>query len=195
MRLAVRIAPRCRMRGVEVVDLTGRSLAGAAAERLDAALGVIEAFAPNTYSGLRRRLARVVIASGGVGYYSRGVNAAVIGRTYIERSSPEQLALVLVHEASHARLHRLGVRGDTSRLEGICVRAERAFAQRLPNGARLIDDIRAKTRTPWWTAEARSDRLATVAEAANLPSWIGRLLRKMTRMVHGEERGSRETPR
>lgn len=51
--------------------------------------------------------------------------------------SSEELALTLVHEATHARLWRLGVRYDEAlrtRIEKICIRRELAVAHKLPDG-------------------------------------------------------------
>ena len=54
-----------------------------------------------------------------------------------ETTTPELLAAVIVHEATHARLWRRGIRYEEAqrpRIEEICVRREIAFAAKLPNG-------------------------------------------------------------
>lgn len=71
---------------------------------------------------------------------------AVLGKY---REMPLLIALVIVHEATHARLFRRGFgeesgRDESCRLrqEAICRRAELAFLERVPNSARLASAIR-----------------------------------------------------
>ncbi len=59
-------------------------------------------------------------------------------------TSVAQVACAIVHEATHARLTRLGFRYEEPkrlRIEHICFGAERTFARRLPNGEKLLKEI------------------------------------------------------
>ena len=59
-----------------------------------------------------------------------------------ETTTLELLAAVIVHEATHARLWRRGIRYEEAqrpRIEEICIRREIAFAVKLPNGETVRD--------------------------------------------------------
>ncbi len=62
------------------------------------------------------------------------------------QGGPEWLACILIHEAQHARLFRLGFGYDQrirARIEALCYRAERIFAHALPNGRELAAEAQS----------------------------------------------------
>jgi hypothetical protein len=182
MRLAVLVNPRRQLDGFELINMSGDANNVWAKEQLDAALAAIQRAAPQTLAGVMGRLRRLIVVPGDVGYYSPDVGAAVIGTGYLDRCNAAQLALLIVHEATHARLHRLGIRtrsANRKRIEKICIDAELAIAQRMPEAEVLIDQIRSKAKFPWWTPEIQRDRLASVAREGHAPSWVQRLVGKL----------------
>ena len=57
-----------------------------------------------------------------------------------EGTTPEMIASVIVHEATHARLFRMGIgyeEGRRARVEQVCLRRELAFAAKLPDRAKV----------------------------------------------------------
>lgn len=76
---------------------------------------------------------------GDLGHFDRAIRACVLDTRFVldETTSPEMLATVIVHEATHARLRRCGFGYDEDlrhRVEAICHRRELAFVRKLPNG-------------------------------------------------------------
>ena len=61
-----------------------------------------------------------------------------------EETSVAQIASVIVHETTHARLMRFGFGYEEPkrvRIEHICFSAQRAFVRRLPNADELLTEI------------------------------------------------------
>jgi hypothetical protein len=59
-----------------------------------------------------------------------------------EKTTPQLIATVIVHEATHARLHRCGIGYGEDiryRVEEICLKREIAFAAKLPDGLQARD--------------------------------------------------------
>lgn len=182
MRLAVASNPRVPLEGLELVDLSHDSGNPRTAECIRSALHILARNSPSALEGVKRRLRRIIITNGDVAYYTDDVRGAVIGGTYLERCGPTELALLIVHEATHARLYRARVRSTWAtreRIERICINAELAVARKLPGAEHLVQDIEKKAAKPWWTPSVQGDRLATAATASNAPGWLVRLVRRL----------------
>ena len=81
-----------------------------------------------------------------LGYYVATMETCELDREIlIGETSAEQVASVIAHEATHARIHHAGVsaKGQRARIEAVCIRREIAFTSRLPNGARANEQARA----------------------------------------------------
>lgn len=114
--------------------------------RVEDALLLIKQYSPLQYSRVVRNLSRVwvgVLTHAGA-EYKHSLNACMLDERYIANSTPERLASTIVHEATHARLERCGIRYEEnlrSRIEALCLRRELAFARKLPNGSQLQDEL------------------------------------------------------
>jgi hypothetical protein len=109
------------------------------------------------------------------GLYDPYTRICSLNARFVAEASPERLALLLVHEAEHARRAAVGerlYRENASIVERVCVQAEVDFARRLPDGTAAL--------------AAASHRLAAVPDdygtpaAAEYPRWFalfGRLVR------------------
>ena len=100
------------------------------------------------YSRIIRDLERVWIflLSDGLAEYKHSLRACVLDQRFVadSASSVERIASAIVHEATHARLERYGIRYDEdqrARIEAICFRRELALAVRLPDSARLQQEL------------------------------------------------------
>jgi hypothetical protein len=103
-----------------------------------------------------------------------------------EITSVAQIACAIVHEATHARLTRLGFGYEEPkrlRIEHICVDAERSFARRLPDGDELLKEIE-ETKSFYGAAHfSDASRRETNLDglcALGVPEWIVWLLAKLT---------------
>jgi hypothetical protein len=115
--------------------------------RVERALLLVKQHSPLHYSRIINDLERVWIflLSHGRAEYNHSLKACVLDERYVADSaaSVEQIASTIVHEATHARLERLGIRYKEelrARIEAICFRRELAFAVRLPDCSQLQED-------------------------------------------------------
>ena len=157
--------------------------------RLDGALGLIERYQPHHFRRMRRDFARILVQRYPCrGAYFPDTRTCLVELTFAVNPefSEAQVAATILHEAMHARLDRMGVRGERlsrAREERFCRRAEIEFGQMVPDGepvveralaslasaddevAPVIDWILAAERVIQADLEARSGRPGT-------PSWL-----------------------
>jgi hypothetical protein len=96
-----------------------------------------------------------------------------------------ELASVLVHEAQHARLGRLGVSytgAHRLRIEKLCVETELDFARRTPEGAALIKrlehtlDHAGHIWDPRRLVELRATMVEGFLRDLKAPAWVQRMM-------------------
>ena len=112
--------------------------------RLEAALGLIRHHTPHYYRHLRRDFAGILVKR----YECRGAylvepRTCLVELTFVVNPdfSEAQIAATILHEAMHARLHRLGVAvgaADRARQERFCRRAEVEFGRLVPGGEPIV---------------------------------------------------------
>jgi len=112
--------------------------------RIDGALELIERYQPWTFRRMRRDFARILSQR----YPCRGAYIPAERTCLVELTftvNPEftlpQVAATILHEAMHARLDRMGVRGERvsrAREERFCRRAEIEFGRLVPNGEKIV---------------------------------------------------------
>ncbi len=98
---------------------------------------------------------------------------------YALRHGTLDLAMMIVHEATHARLWRIGCRYDEpnrERVERICVDAEIAFAAKVPGSEEAVARSRQLLETQWWTHAEHVNRSRRELRALGCPEWLIRLL-------------------
>jgi len=115
-------------------------------ERVEKALDLIKQYSPVHYCRVVRDLKRVwvYVLSGGSAEYERSLDACLLDERYVANSTVERIASSIIHEATHARLERLGIKYKEelrSRIEIICFRRELAFIAKLPNTSELKDEL------------------------------------------------------
>jgi len=189
----MRDAKQMTIGGMNVVTSGDAEIGRTAAvrARLGLALELIDETTPRLGARMRHDLNAIYLArNGGIGYnpYVRVINLDV--RSGMQ-GEVEDLALCLVHEATHARQAAMGVAKKPNgkleaRMEAHAVAESIAFANRLPPGTWHRPTV-ADLDTKWWTWENRSTRITEAMREANLPGlgvvmWIIRTLR-MLRLV------------
>ncbi|MGH7615425.1 MAG: hypothetical protein ACREMW_15450 [Gemmatimonadales bacterium] len=171
-------APRRRVKGVELVDLTASDAAPLFFARVADALALVEQRAPAILGGISRRLKRIALLKGGGEFYHRGLGAYVVDLPTLKQRSVPELALAIVHEATHARIEGLGIRYRPSRrdrIERICLRAEMTLAEKLPANEDMLRGIREKVSTKWWTEDSLHERRVEQLSAHGTPTWVTRM--------------------
>ena len=150
-------------------------------QQLGAALDLVRSHAPLRYAYLNRDLPRILVGpSHGLGECHAAVGICLLKFEYVvaDATTPQELALTLVHEGTHARLDRAGVgyvgAERRARIERLCTQAELILAQRVPGGEAAAAYARQRLEWPtsMWTDEAFSDRRR---EALQALGWEGRL--------------------
>jgi hypothetical protein len=179
--------------------------------RVEDALGLIKRHDPLSYSRIRRNLKRiwVDILPDAVGHYDRSLNACVFDRRFVlaESITLELIAVSIVHEATHARLERCGIKYEEKlrpRIEAICVGRELAFTRKLPDSVELQEQ-RAHARqwykdNPEYFSDARFRQRHTRGSIKALrylgaPGWLIRAaVRKRIRGLFRRRPPSTRTP-
>ena len=110
------------------------------------------------------------------------------------RFIPERIASAIVHEATHGRLSRYNIGYSEEirhRVEKVCMRQERAFARKLPNGEELRQkvDHRLALAPELWTDEAMYQRrragVIAMAPSGGLSEWFVRRLVSLSEKMAG----------
>jgi len=125
-----------------------RSDSEPALQRVEAALRLIERFAPLHYRRVKNSLSRIWVrlVPHGAGCYLHSLNACLLDERVVasETTTLEWIASTIVHEATHARLEKCGIRYDEAvrlRIERICIRRELDFARHLSGIDALQEEI------------------------------------------------------
>lgn len=131
--------------------------------RLQRALTLIERYAPHHFRHLRRDFAFIIVERFACrGAYFHEQRACLVELTFTVNASfsDAEVASTILHEAMHARLHRLGFpleMEDRARQERFCRRAEIEFGLLVPGGDRVVERAR-------WTVEQSDEDVAPVID-------------------------------
>ena len=180
-----------------------------ALQRVEAALQLINRCAPLHYRRVKNSLSRiwVTLVPHGAGCYLHSLNACLLDERVVasESTTLEWIASAIVHEATHARLEKRGIRYDEAvrhRIERICAQRELDFARRLSGVDTLHEEITRRldlcneenasyTDQNMWQKidEGNAEMLrhlgtpewviVLVFRARNLLSWIRRFTRRI----------------
>jgi hypothetical protein len=190
MRLTFALGARRELRGISVSVYGARDQIPEVLDRLDRALALIEAHDPRRLRRLRTDLPRILVGGAETTHdatYMAFANCVVITTRYATAPDlpVERLALLLVHEATHARIAHRGLTyavGARGRMEVMCVNQELEFAKRLPASADLVSELGSRLEglsrageAPWSDARFDAD-FARGARDNRLPEWLVRIL-------------------
>lgn len=192
LRAMMRGAPRTTSHGLEIVDLLADGRTDALFERARSALELIARSDPHRIARVRRDLKRIVFLESGPEYWPF-VDACVLHD--IRALSVGRVALLIVHEAAHARLWNAGIRYSTAeraRVEHACVSAEMAFLAHVPESDELQRRTREKINETWWDTDRQFKRHQEELVAVGAPVWLQRLHERLRRprpenSTHGKD--------
>jgi hypothetical protein len=161
-------------------------------QRIEQALQLIKRNDRIRYDRLLRDLQRVwvLLLPSSIAIFEYRIYTCAIDTRYClaETTTPELLAAVIVHEATHARLWRRGIRYEEAqrpRIEEICIRREIAFAAKLPNGEAARDKAEQTLALcatgEYWTSAAFRERYieggVDILRYMGAPGWLTRIFR------------------
>jgi hypothetical protein len=163
--------------------------------RVEDALRLIKDHDPLHYFRVVHHLERIWVhlLPSAQAHYDQTLNACVIDERFLETTSIERIASTIVHEATHARLERWGIRyveKERPRIEAICCRRELNFLTKLPHSESLQEEI---VRTLEWLAnnddyffnanfrERKDQGTVETLRYVGTPDWIINFLMRMVR--------------
>lgn len=125
-------------------------------QRAQDSLDAIRLYDPRRYQRLHQHLDKIwvkVQPGGNTGRYNHQLRACELDPRLLLRPGiqPTDVAAVIVHEATHARLHRFGFAESLRyRIEALCRKQERMFSEYLPSveGDRLREKLRQMDEVP-----------------------------------------------
>ena len=137
-------------------------------QRVEEALTIIRLHDPRRYQRLRRDISRIWIRvlPGPTASFNAAAKACELDPRCVRDATvaAHYLAVVIVHEAAHARIDRyVPYREDLRhRIEAACCRQELAFCRRVPDTAALQQEIQAwlaeLPSKEFWSDSAREQR-------------------------------------
>lgn len=174
LRLLILMSTPQRVRGVEVRDVRGARDASII-DKLNEALALLGQFAPVRLDQLRRYLSRIVITGATGPEYWPSLRACVARADWVHAHAVSEVALMLVHEATHARIDHCGIRvteHTRERVERLCMKREAEVAARMPDAEKQLTRIASQMAAPWWSAEDRLERRLKELSALGCPTWV-----------------------
>ncbi|HEY2851817.1 MAG TPA: hypothetical protein VGJ18_03175 [Gemmatimonadaceae bacterium] len=150
--------------------------------RVQRALELIGRYEPRRLDRIRRDVRTICGMSGGPNVYHHVGRAIMLTMPTVLASSPPELAMVIVHEATHGRIDDRGIpylAENRSRIETACVRQETIFARRLPGGDALADASVGKLANPWWSDQDLVEWQLRTLKAEEVPPWLARFVERM----------------
>ena len=151
-------------------------------DKLNSALNLIEEYAPETLRAFRQDAPSILVAmipAASARYVHRRRRVELeIEHVLDAQASARSIACMLVHEAQHVRLCRLGFGYDEpirGRIERLCFRAQRNFARRLPDAGGLVAEaeawIEADLESIYSRTAYQESRVAAL-KALGCPDWF-----------------------
>lgn len=193
--------------GAETVDDKSEPIL----RRLEEALCLIKTHDPLRYRRITRDLKRVwaLWIPHPTTCFDHRLHACMLNTRFVlaEASTPESIAQMIVHEATHARLWGCGIgyqEEHRARVEAVCVRRELAFAAKLPNGQRarewaehsLVSHCDPANLTNAALDKQRVDQTIEELRRLGVPNWVLRIIlavrpavRGVIRFAHAARRG------
>jgi hypothetical protein len=168
-------------------------------DRVDEALELIERYDPTTMDDIRRHFRGILVLGSErfrLAHWNDNARLCVITGPHLAdpATTPERVALTLVHENMHARLCAAGVPyhdGRRAHVEVICAMAVLAFARRVPFDSGLVERAERQVETwaasgeePWSTETLREATVQHLRETGAPPLflrlvvWLSRFLRR-----------------
>lgn len=177
--IGMRLAEKRVVHGLVVADMRLDDADGPAFGRAIEAVELIHRHDPARLRRLARDVRCLIVAptmaSGGE--YRENMRAVLLNAENVSRQRTEAIAMIIVHEATHARLWRrsVGRFPDTGRIERACVEAEIRFARKVPGTEPLIEGARRKLASRYWE-QPQDAAMANYGAKLGVPRWLWRLL-------------------
>ncbi len=144
-----------------------------------AALELLHEVDPRRFRVLHRSVKHILVWPGSYTAYDTWGGIHLAAR-HVPGVPAPILASALVHEATHLRVAKRGIRyipDLRSRIEALCVQEQAAFLRKVPpDGPGWAKQVELGLKEPWWNEADRRARVQRCLQDAGLPGWIEPLL-------------------
>ena len=180
-RVVIYSAPRKRVHGILTSCSDDDVDCDVFFQRIQHALDLIGRYDERRLERMKRDVKAIALGLPAFSYsfYAPSVAAVFLNAKLFPAASAENIAAVLVHEATHARLDQAGHRNHAEsreRHERICIAEQLAFVRRLPNSEALANAILRLAEQPWWDEAVRRPHAEQALEDLGVPDWLKRFL-------------------
>ncbi len=150
-------------------------------ETITAAFDLLQDHSEGTLRDLRRHTNGVFVfaTAGALGAWRREERLVILEETHLrdDGTSPADLASILVHESTHARLEAKGFAYTPElreRIEKVCFRRELGFARRLSEPGDLVGAARRQLerRPGYLTKDEFRERVRRKLIELGVPAWL-----------------------
>lgn len=158
-------------------------------DRVEKALRLIQSYDGKRFAQIQRYIKTIFVFGDptAYGHWHQELQMCELQENFVraETTSIAQIASAIVHEATHARLMRLGFGYEEPkrlRIERICFGAERGFARRLPDGEELVKEVeesQAYYGEAHFSDAGRREADLEGLRMLGVPKWIVWLLAKL----------------
>lgn len=172
--LLFRLGRRRQLLGLEVCVAAGTLEAEIVFDRVEDALRLIATYDTRLFGEIRQDVPRLLFTETPGGHYLSNIRACRIGIAYATRVPTINLAMMIIHEATHAHLasESKGLSEDHEFVERACVDAEIAFAEKVPGSEDAIRNVRELLETQWWNMQRHAEATARELVERGVPRWL-----------------------
>jgi hypothetical protein len=185
--LLFRLGRKTEVCGVPVAVAADRPTAEGIHGRVREAMGLLQRSSLEHLDLVRNSLNRLLFTESPGSDYHHAIQTCRIGIAYALRVPALELAMTLVHEATHAKLAANGRRyvgQERERIERECVEEEIAFARRVPNSDAAIAKLQELLSREWWSDESYATSMTAELRSRGIPLWLAtRLVRYSSRKL------------
>lgn len=162
--------------------------------KVQQALALIRDVSPSRFMRIHREVRRIRISSiaGRLAEWDVTEKECIVNGNYLD--TPEitltEVAATLIHEATHARIDRLGIKYTEDRrrrIERICIMEEIRFAKKRPDGEKVIRDAELLLAEPdeFWTNKSQWEARLEALRNMDCPKWMYRFAERRIRKLYG----------
>jgi len=174
------LSPSRKVRGVRVRIYDLRLDADDAFSRMDDALSSLDDAASRRFRWIRSNVNYIAVVPG----FNSSIDnfsGLTLGASSLMRRSAEEVAGILVHEATHLRIKKAGIAylGPwRERIERICARQEIELLEETSGeySRARIAEIEKSFEEPWWTDDRITENTRRMIDDLALPPWLRRWL-------------------
>lgn len=162
--------------GIMVYDFTDAEDSTSYFAKITSALELIAQYQPRRLDRIRRDLRRILVWKRVQASYWHLLRACTLTPQELDTRSDIDVALSIVHEATHARIDMRGIRYKAElreRIERACVDEEIQFANLVPDGPEHVEYLSRVFEKPWYSDEQlRQNKIEEIKQ--NYPPSVAR---------------------